>query len=471
MERIQLKSINNKSILVTGGTGFFGKLFIETILKNYEPRKVIVYSRDELKQFEMQQKFPDGNIMRYFIGDVRDYHRLKMAMYGVDIVIHAAALKQVPAAEYNPFEAVKTNIIGGQNVIDASIVCGVEKVIALSTDKAAAPINLYGATKLTSDKLFIAANNYKGEQNIKFSVVRYGNVFGSRGSVIPFFLKQKEQGALSITDKRMTRFTITQRESVDFVIQSLEKMWGGELFVPKIPSYRIIDIAEAIAPECRHEIIGIRSGEKLHEEMITTTDALNTVEFENYFVIMPTSKYLEWEKERFIKEHNLSAYEANILVSEKEISDYYEEVVKKSDKKLALNWLTGDLFAVLNKKNLSISQFPISANNLSLLINMISSGKISGRIAKEVFELMQKKNENPEKIVETKGLLQQSDPKKLEKIIINVISNNKDKVEQYKSGKEKLFGFFVGQVMKLSGGKANPQLVNEILKNKLKSNV
>ena len=306
MDGIKLKSITNKSILVTGGTGFFGNYFIETILQNYEPRKVIVYSRDELKQFEMQQKFPDGNIMRYFIGDVRDYHRLKMAMNDVDIVIHAAALKQVPAAEYNPFEAVKTNIIGGQNVIDSSIACGVEKVIALSTDKAAAPINLYGATKLTSDKLFIAANNYKGEHNIKFSVVRYGNVLGSRGSVIPFFLKQKEQGVLSITDKRMTRFTITQRESVDFVIQSLEKMWGGELFVPKIPSYRIIDIAEAIAPECKHEIIGIRSGEKLHEEMITITDALNTVEFENYFVIIPTSKYLQWEKETFIKESHSS---------------------------------------------------------------------------------------------------------------------------------------------------------------------
>jgi len=294
--------LNGKTILVTGGTGSFGKKFIQNILERYKPKKVIVYSRDELKQFEMQQTWPDGDVMRYFIGDVRDYSRLKRAMEGVDIVIHAAALKQVPAAEYNPFEAVKTNVIGGQNVIDAALSQGVHKVIALSTDKAAAPINLYGATKLTSDKLFIAANNYKGKHDIKFSVVRYGNVMGSRGSVIPFFQKKADTGILPITDERMTRFNITLQEGVDFVLQCLDKIWGGELFVPKIPSYRILDLAEAIAPECKQKIIGIRPGEKLHEEMITTTDALNTVEFENYFVILPSTPL--WNIEKFRKESN-----------------------------------------------------------------------------------------------------------------------------------------------------------------------
>ena len=302
-----MKSINNKSILVTGGTGSFGKKFIESILKKYQPKRLIVYSRDELKQSEIRQQWPqwpdtDDNIMRYFIGDVRDYHRLKMAMKGVDIVIHAAALKHIPTAEYNPFEAVKTNVIGGQNVIDAALSQGVKKVIALSTDKAAAPINLYGATKLISDKLFIAANNYKGKHDIKFSVVRYGNVMGSRGSVIPFFLKQKENGVLPITDERMTRFNITLQEGVDFVLHCLEKMWGGELFVPKIPSYRILDVAEAIAPDAKHEIIGIRPGEKLHEEMITETDAMNTVEFDDYFVIAPNSVNMSWDREMFINE-------------------------------------------------------------------------------------------------------------------------------------------------------------------------
>jgi len=298
--------LNNKSILITGGTGSFGKKFIKTILNRYNPEKVIVYSRDELKQFEMQQYWPDDSKtpMRYFIGDVRDYSRLKRAMEGVDIVIHAAALKQVPAAEYNPFEAVKTNVIGGQNVIDAALSQGVTKMIALSTDKAAAPINLYGATKLVSDKLFIAANNYKGKHDIKFSVVRYGNVMGSRGSVIPFFLKQKEKGVLPITDERMTRFSITLQEGVDFVLQCLEKMRGGELFVPKIPSYKILDVAKAIAPDCKYEIVGIRPGEKLHEEMITETDALNSVEFEKYFVILPSTNL--WNVDKFRKESNSS---------------------------------------------------------------------------------------------------------------------------------------------------------------------
>jgi len=268
--------LNQKTILITGGTGSFGKKMVSTLLEEYNPQKIIVYSRDELKQFEMQQTWPDNGTIpiRYFIG-------------GVDIVIHAAALKQVPAAEYNPFEAVKTNIIGGQNVIDAALQNKVKKIIALSTDKAAAPINLYGATKLTSDKLFIAANNYKGLHDIRFSVVRYGNVMGSRGSVIPFFEDKRATGVLPITDARMTRFNITLQEGVDFVLENLDRMWGGELFVPKIPSYHILDVAEAIGPDCKHEIIGIRAGEKLHEEMITETDALNTIEFDDYYVILP----------------------------------------------------------------------------------------------------------------------------------------------------------------------------------------
>jgi len=299
--------LNNKSILITGGTGSFGKKFIETALRKYKPKKVIIYSRDELKQYNMQQeeKYNNDKVMiRYFIGDVRDYKRLKRAMEGVDIVIHAAALKQVPAAEYNPFEAVKTNVIGAQNVIDAAFSNEVKKIIALSTDKAAAPINLYGATKLVSDKLFIAANNYKGKHDIKFSVVRYGNVMGSRGSVIPFFLKQKEKGVLPITDERMTRFSITIQEGVDFVLECLKTMWGGDLYVPKIPSYRILDVAKAISPTAKQSIVGIRPGEKLHEEMITRTDSLNTIEFFNYFVILPSTPL--WDIEKYKKESSSS---------------------------------------------------------------------------------------------------------------------------------------------------------------------
>lgn len=305
--------MNNKTILITGGTGSFGKKFISTVLKKYTPKKIIIYSRDELKQFEMQNN-PEyskpGVLMRYFIGDVRDKERLIRAMEGVDIVVHAAALKQVPAAEYNPFEAVKTNIMGGQNVIDACFESGVKKVIALSTDKAAAPINLYGATKLTSDKLFIAANNYRGTKDIKFSVVRYGNVMGSRGSVIPFFQMKRKDGVLPITDERMTRFNITLQEGVDFVLNSFDLMWGGELFVPKIPSYNIVDVAKAVAPECRIEIVGIRPGEKVHEEMITEADAMNTIEFENYYVILPSAQLglaenlKLWDTEKFRKESN-----------------------------------------------------------------------------------------------------------------------------------------------------------------------
>lgn len=301
-------SMDGKTILITGGTGSFGKKFVETVLKKYNPKKIIIYSRDELKQYEMQQDplfRKEGVLMRYFIGDVRDEKRLSRAMEGIDIVVHAAALKQVPAAEYNPFEAVKTNIIGGQNVINACIDKGVKKVIALSTDKAAAPINLYGATKLTSDKLFIAANNFKGTHDIKFSVVRYGNVMGSRGSVIPFFIEKKKSGMLPITDKRMTRFNITLQEGVDFVLECFDRMWGGELFVPKIPSFNIMDLAEAIAPGIKTEEIGIRPGEKVHEEMITEADAMSTIEFEKYFVILPsvqlgdTTQLKLWDNEKF----------------------------------------------------------------------------------------------------------------------------------------------------------------------------
>ena len=292
--------LNGKSILVTGGTGSFGKKFVETILRQYpEIERLVVYSRDELKQYEMAQRFSDQTYrqLRYFIGDVRDKERLLRAMEDIDIVVHAAALKQVPAAEYNPFEAIKTNVIGAQNVIDACIDRGVKRVVALSTDKAAAPINLYGATKLCSDKLFVAANNYKGKRDIKFSVVRYGNVMGSRGSVIPFFLNKRSGGVLPITDDRMTRFNITLDGGVKLVLFALQNMWGGEIFVPKIPSYRILDVADAIAPECRKEIVGIRAGEKLHEEMVTSTDALSTIEFADYFVILPSIAL--WDVEEF----------------------------------------------------------------------------------------------------------------------------------------------------------------------------
>lgn len=282
-------SLKNLRILITGGTGSFGQEFVRTLLEDHSPARVVIYSRDELKQFEMEQKFSRAkhSCLRYFIGDVRDKERLGQAMEGIDTVIHAAALKQVPAAEYNPFECIKTNVLGAQNVIDAAMANGVERVVALSTDKAAAPINLYGATKLCSDKLFVAANNYRGHRDIKLSVVRYGNVMGSRGSVIPFFLSKRKSGLLPITDERMTRFNITLDQGVKLVLQALCDMWGGEIFVPKIPSYRITDVAEAIAPECRREVVGIRPGEKLHEEMITETDGINTLEFDRHYVIQP----------------------------------------------------------------------------------------------------------------------------------------------------------------------------------------
>ena len=279
---------NDKVVLITGGTGSFGKKCTEIILQRFKPKKLIIFSRDELKQFDMAQIFcMDKYPIRYFIGDVRDTERLNRAFQGVDYVIHAAALKQVPTLEYNPFEAIKTNILGAQNVINAAIDQGVKRVIALSTDKAANPINLYGATKLCSDKLFIAGNSYTKRDGTIFSVVRYGNVLGSRGSVIPLFLKQKETGVLTVTDARMTRFWITLDKGVEFVLQCLEKMVGGELFVPKIPSMRIIDLARTVGPDCRIEVIGIRAGEKLHEVMITKDDARRTIDLGDFYIIQP----------------------------------------------------------------------------------------------------------------------------------------------------------------------------------------
>jgi UDP-N-acetylglucosamine 4,6-dehydratase len=279
-------------ILVTGGTGSFGNKFVETVCQKFQNiERLVVFSRDELKQFEMQKRFPEDKypFLRFFIGDVRDQARLKRALEGIDTVVHAAALKQVPAAEYNPFECIQTNVLGAQNLIEACLSTSVSRVVALSTDKAAAPINLYGATKLCSDKLFVAANNIKGKRNLRFSVVRYGNVMGSRGSVIPFFQEKKSTGVLPITDPRMTRFNISLDEGVEMVLWALEHAKGGEIFVPKIPSYRITDVATAIAPECEQRIVGIRPGEKIHEEMITSSDSFNTVDLGKYYAILPTT--------------------------------------------------------------------------------------------------------------------------------------------------------------------------------------
>jgi UDP-N-acetylglucosamine 4,6-dehydratase/5-epimerase len=299
-------NLNNQSILVTGGTGSFGKKFVQTILDRFpDIKRLIIYSRDELKQFEMSHVFPHSKYkaIRYFIGDVRDAERMRRACEGVDVIVHAAALKQVPAAEYNPMECIKTNIFGAENVINAALDCGVKKVVALSTDKAAAPINLYGATKLCSDKLFVAANNMKGSRDLVFSVVRYGNVIGSRGSVVPFFLNKRQDGVLPITHPDMTRFNISLEEGVDLVLHALEHAWGGEIFVPKIPSYKITDVAQAIAPDARQDIVGIRPGEKLHEEMITETDSYSTVELDKYFVILPATPN-KWTTEDFLKAFN-----------------------------------------------------------------------------------------------------------------------------------------------------------------------
>lgn len=291
--------LNQTSILITGGTGSFGKAFVKRVLQQYPHiKRLVVFSRDELKQFEMGQLFSEAEYpqIRYFIGDIRDEARLRRALEGIDIVVHAAALKQVPAAEYNPFECIKTNILGAQNLIEACLDSGVQNVVALSTDKAAAPINLYGATKLCSDKLFVAANNIKGSRDIRFSVVRYGNVMGSRGSVIPFFLDKRKTGVLPITDVEMTRFNISLDEGVDMVLWALENALGGEVLVPKIPSYRITDVAQAIAPEAERPVIGIRPGEKVHEEMITESDSFNTVDLGKYYAILPSADNALCEK-------------------------------------------------------------------------------------------------------------------------------------------------------------------------------
>ncbi len=301
---------NNKTIFITGGTGSFGKEFVRNVLENYRPKKIIIYSRDELKQSEMlSESFikkikNHTKIVRFFIGDIRDKERLLFAMNDdVDYLIHAAALKQVPTSEYNPFETIKTNILGAQNIIDSALHYNIRNVIALSTDKASSPTNLYGATKLTSDKLFISANNYKGKSKTKLSVVRYGNVFGSRGSVIPVLLKQIPSGTITITDKNMTRFSITLMEGVNFVIECLRLMQGGEIFVPKIPSYNILTLANALAPKCKINYTGIRSGEKIHEEMISVHDSHKTLEFKKFYIIKPDSMFFTWKETKLIKKN------------------------------------------------------------------------------------------------------------------------------------------------------------------------
>lgn len=293
--------LDNKHILITGGTGSFGRAFVRKVLENYSPSRLVIFSRDELKQSEMQQEFPEAKYpaIRYFIGDVRDQSRLEMAMRGIDVVVHAAALKQVPAAEYNPFECIKTNIHGAENVVNAALKTGVRKVLALSTDKAANPINLYGATKLASDKIFVAANNLSGHDGARFAVVRYGNVMGSRGSVVPFWQRLIDQGVkkLPVTDPRMTRFWITLPQGVQFVLDSIERMVGGEVFVPKLPSMNVVDLAKSMLPDCEIENVGIRPGEKLHEVMVPLEDARNTIEFDSYYVIEPSFQF--WDRKGF----------------------------------------------------------------------------------------------------------------------------------------------------------------------------
>lgn len=310
--------LNGENVLITGGTGSFGKAFVKSVLQKYpKVGKLVVFSRDELKQYEMALEFPTEryHAMRYFIGDVRDGARLERALEGIDIIVHAAALKQVPTAEYNPFECIKTNILGAQNLIDAALNKGIKKVVALSTDKAAAPINLYGATKLCSDKLFVAANNIKGKRDISFSVVRYGNVMGSRGSVIPFFMKQRETGVLPITNTEMTRFNISLEEGVDMVLYALENAIGGEIFVPKIPSYKITDVATAIGPDCEQKVVGVRPGEKIHEEMITETDSLNTLETEKHFIIVSNMPFVDNSIERYMEAYQAKRVPENFRYS------------------------------------------------------------------------------------------------------------------------------------------------------------
>jgi UDP-N-acetylglucosamine 4,6-dehydratase/5-epimerase len=297
--------LNNKSILITGGTGSLGRALTKRIFDQYpEVKRLVIFSRDEQKQFQMAQEFPSDKYpaIRYFIGDIRDFPRVKRALRDIDYVIHTAAMKHVPVAEYNPMECIKTNVMGAENLINACLETKVKKVVALSTDKAAAPINLYGATKLTSDKLFIAANNISGSNEINFSVVRYGNVMGSNGSVIPFFIKKKKGGILPITDPKMTRFNISLDEGVDMVLNALENAWGGEIFVPKIPSYKILDLAEAVGPECKKIVVGIRPGEKIHEEMITSSDSYSTFDLGKYYVILPVLS--KWNLEDFKKAFN-----------------------------------------------------------------------------------------------------------------------------------------------------------------------
>jgi UDP-N-acetylglucosamine 4,6-dehydratase (inverting) len=303
--------LNHKSVLITGGTGSFGKKFTELILKEYpDVKRIVIYSRDELKQSEMRMKYPQNKYpqLRFFIGDVRDKERLIRACEGIEVIIHAAAMKQVDTAEYNPTECIRTNVDGAENVIQAALACNVNRVVALSTDKACAPINLYGTTKLASDKLFAAANNIKGARDLRFSIVRYGNVMGSRGSVIPFFMNQREKGFIPVTHKEMTRFNISLEEGVRLVFFAMENALGGEIFVPKIPSYKILDVAEAIAPNCEIKDVGIRPGEKLHEEMITETDSLNTIDLGNYYAILPSVSFSHC-KEDFIRHHNAKAVE------------------------------------------------------------------------------------------------------------------------------------------------------------------
>ncbi len=315
--------LNNKSILITGGTGSFGKTFTRLILKRFpKVKRLVILSRDEQKHFQMGMDYPDTKYpaIRYFVGDVRDRNRLLSAFEGIDIVIHAAAMKHVHIAEYNPMECVKTNILGAENVIDAALQKGVSNVVALSTDKAAAPINLYGATKLASDKLFVAANNIKGKRDIKFSVVRYGNVMGSNGSVMPFFLNKRREGVLPITDDRMTRFNISLEDGCEMVFNAIDKAWGGEIFVPKIPSYKITDVATAIAPECEQKIVGIRPGEKLHEEMITMSDSFNTWDLGKYYAILP--QRTNFKLAEYVKHFNATKVEEGFSYNSGENHDW-----------------------------------------------------------------------------------------------------------------------------------------------------
>ena len=316
-------NFKDKRILITGGTGSFGKKFVKMILANHpEIERLVIFSRDELKQFEMSQEFSKDLHpgIRYFLGDVRDKDRLYRAFEGIDIVIHAAALKQVPAAEYNPFEFIKTNIIGAENIVNAALDKGVDQIVALSTDKAAAPINLYGATKLCSDKLFVAANNMKGKRQTRFSIVRYGNVMGSRGSVIPFFMERRKEGTIPITDPEMTRFNILLEEGVNLVFHAMKSALGGEIFVPKIPSYKIMDMARAIAPDCETKIVGIRPGEKIHEEMITISDSYNTIDLGDYYAILPQTQL--WKKEKYLNELNARTVEPGFRYNSGENEDW-----------------------------------------------------------------------------------------------------------------------------------------------------